>query len=150
MTMPATLRYRDVAVRSITAACQLIGLADEERLAGDATALDLRRGFDSEFISAFSEIFNNIAIHAYERKSEGNVELEICPERDHLTLLIRDSGKSFDIDAVPTPELESLPEGGMGIHIARACLDDLSYTAGPPNVWRLTKYLSQPPKDGDA
>ena len=143
MTMPATLRFRDVAVRSVTAACHLIGTEEGERLSGDANTLDLQRQFDSQFISAFSEIFNNIAIHAYERSGQGNVELHITPRADHLTLEIRDSGKSFDIQSVPTPELESLPEGGMGIHIARACLDDLSYTPGPPNVWRLTKYLSQ-------
>lgn len=139
--MPASLQFRDVAVRTLTAAAHLIGNDGEITGSTDASLLDLKRGFDGEFISAFSEIFNNIAIHAYEGK-EGQVKIEISPGKNHLLVVISDSGKSFDIDGVPSPELESLPEGGMGIHIARACLDELVYTPGPPNQWRLTKHLS--------
>lgn len=145
--MPASLQFRDVAIRTLVAASHLIG-ADENAGNGvDASQIDLRRGFDSEFISAFSEIFNNISIHAYgdEGVEPGEVKIEISPGDNHLLVTIEDSGKSFDIDSVTPPELESLPEGGMGIHIARSCLDELAYTPGPPNLWRLTKYLT---KDG--
>lgn len=140
--MPATLRYRDVAVRTVTAACHLIGCAEGEAKNRDAASLDLQRDFDAQFISAFSEIFNNIAIHAYERSGDGEVTLTLLPGADHLELEIRDEGKAFDISKVQAPELESLPEGGMGLHIARACLDSLDYQAGPPNIWRLRKHLS--------
>jgi anti-sigma regulatory factor (Ser/Thr protein kinase) len=140
MTLPATLRYREVAIHTVTAACHLVGGA-RQRSDGSPGELDLGRAFDAEFISAFSEIFNNIAIHSYESKDDGELTLELTPADDHLQLTIRESGLAFDIDAVPTPELDALPEGGMGIHIARACLSELNYTPGPPNVWRLTKYL---------
>lgn len=139
--MPATLQYRDLAVRCVTSACHLVGQEEGEVVSRDASRLELQRAYDSAFISAFSEIFNNIAIHAYERKGTGEVKLALTPHADHLVLEISDSGKTFDISSVPAPELESLPEGGMGIHIARACLDELEYTPGPPNRWRLTKYL---------
>jgi hypothetical protein len=33
------------------------------------------------------------------------------------------------------------PEGGMGIHIAKTMLDEISYEPGPPNLWRLMKRL---------
>jgi len=36
---------------------------------------------------------------------------------------------------------ESLPEGGMGIHIAKTMLDEMTYEPGPPNLWRLCKRL---------
>ncbi len=147
MTMPASLQYRDVAIRTLTAASHLIGRDEAVGAAADASLIDLRRGFDAEFISAFSEIFNNISIHAYgDSNGEGEVRIEISPGENHLLVVIQDSGMSFDIDSVKPPELESLPEGGMGIHIARSCLDELVYTPGPPNLWRLTKYLS---KDGN-
>jgi two-component sensor histidine kinase len=145
ITMPASLQFRDVAIRTLSAASHLIGADENVGSATDGTQIDLRRGFDAEFISAFSEIFNNISIHAYERKGQGEVKIEISPGDNHLLVTIEDSGKSFDIDSVTPPELESLPEGGMGIHIARSCLDELAYTPGPPNLWRLTKYLT---KDG--
>lgn len=141
LSMPASLLFRDLAVRCVTAACHLIGQDSDEPTSRDNSRIELQRAFDSAFISAFSEIFNNIAIHAYERTGEGDVTLALTPHSDHLVLEITDSGKAFDLSSVPAPELESLPEGGMGIHIARACLDDLHYTPGPPNRWRLTKYL---------
>lgn len=145
LRVPATLRYRDLAVRTVTAACHLIGADDGEVKTRDIASLDLQRAFDAQFISAFSEIFNNIAIHSYERSGDGEVILTLRPGTDHLELEIRDEGKAFDIESVPAPELDALPEGGMGIHIARACLDSLDYQAGPPNVWRLSKTFS---KDG--
>ena len=145
--MPASLQFRDVAIRTLTAAAHLIGTDETNGKLADAALIDLRRGFDAEFVSAFSEIFNNISIHAYGGKSDGQgeVRIEISPGKNHLLVVIQDMGESFDIDSVTPPELESLPEGGMGIHIARSCLDELVYTAGPPNLWRLTKYLT---KDG--
>jgi hypothetical protein len=130
ITMPASLQFRDVAIRTLSAASHLIGADENVGSATDGTQIDLRRGFDAEFISAFSQ---------------GEVKIEISPGDNHLLVTIEDSGKSFDIDSVTPPELESLPEGGMGIHIARSCLDELAYTPGPPNLWRLTKYLT---KDG--
>ncbi len=147
LSMPATLQHRDLAVRCVTSACHLVGYNADEASNRDVSRLELQRGFDSAFISAFSEIFNNIAIHAYERSGEGELRLELRPKDDHLIVEISDNGKSFDLSTVPAPELESLPEGGMGIHIARACLDELDYTPGPPNRWRLTKYLREEGKE---
>lgn len=141
--MPASLQYRDLAVRCATAACHLVGQLACEIGSRDSSRLELQRTFDAAFISAFSEIFNNIAIHAYERSGQGQVRLELTPYDDRLVLEISDDGKPFDLSSVPAPELESLPEGGMGIHIARACLDELEYTPGPPNRWRLVKYLRE-------
>lgn len=139
--MPASLRYRNLAVHCVTAACHLIGMEEENVTSSDGLRLELSRDFDATFLSAFSEIFNNIVIHAYERSGKGDIRLELTPFKDHLVVVIHDTGKPFDIGSVPPPQLETLPEGGMGIHIARSCLDELHYTPGPPNRWRLTKYL---------
>lgn len=139
LTVPGELRYRDVAVRAVAAACRLVG-EDRAASAGPTgVAIDLSSPWDAEVVSAFSEIFNNIAIHAY-RGGGGEITIEMSPARDHLAITVCDHGCAFDLAAVKAPELDALPEGGMGIHIARACLDELDYTPGPPNIWRLTKY----------
>lgn len=147
LTIPGTLAYRAVAVRVVAEACRLVSAPTPD---GDAAApfdttvgYDLRNPFDAEFVSAFAEIFNNIAIHAYRRQGGGEVELMIFVDTAtrNLTLEIRDHGASFDIAAVVSPDLDSLPEGGMGIHIARALLDQVEYEPGPPNLWRLVKRL---------
>ena len=59
---------------------------------------------------------------------------------------IKDHGVPFDIAGIaPLPELldeHTLPEGGMGIHIAKTMLDEVIYEPGTPNLWRLRKLLA--------
>ncbi len=149
LTCPADLRFRDVAVRSVAEACRLVSRSryahgSHPRVHSSSTTqtLDLSDRFAAEVVSAVSEIFNNIAIHGYGGEGSGDVTLEMSIRGDRLVIVISDEGTSFDPSQVPLPELDALPEGGMGIHIARACMDELDYTPGPPNVWRLTKYTA--------
>jgi anti-sigma regulatory factor (Ser/Thr protein kinase) len=146
LTMPADLRFRDIAVRAVAEACRLVtrvrsAQGSQPQASGSTQNLDLSDRFTAEVVSAVSEIFNNVAIHGY-GGSAGEISIEATVGIDSLLLVISDLGKAFDLEQVPAPELDSLPEGGMGIHIAKACVDELSYTPGPPNVWRLTKYIS--------
>jgi serine/threonine-protein kinase RsbW len=149
LTCPADLRYRDVAVRAVAEACRLVsrsriahGSAPPMRSATTTQTLDLSDRFAAEVVSAVSEIFNNIAIHGYGGDGSGDVTLEMRIRGDRVVIVISDEGSSFDPSQVPLPELDALPEGGMGIHIARACMDELDYTPGPPNIWTLTKYTA--------
>ncbi len=142
LTVPGTLAYRAVAVRAVAEACRLITApppADGPASIDAGGGFDLHVPFDAEFVSAFAEIFNNIAIHAYQRRGGGDVDLAITIDGDTLIVEARDHGAAFDLSKVSGPDLDALPEGGMGIHIARALLDEISYVAGPPNRWRLVK-----------
>jgi serine/threonine-protein kinase RsbW len=150
LTMPADLRYRDVAVRAVAEACRLVSRSryaygshpQVHHSASTTQTLDLSDRFAAEVVSAVSEIFNNIAIHGYGGEGSGDVTLEMRIRGDRLVIVISDQGSAFDPSQVPLPELDALPEGGMGIHIAKACMDELDYTPGPPNVWRMTKYTA--------
>ena len=147
LTLPADLRFRDVAVRLVAEACRMIvrprvPQSTPVSAATSGTQLDLSDRFSAEMVSAVSEIFNNIAIHGFADRPIGDIAIEMKVGRDHLAIEIRDHGAAFDLSQVPKPELDKLPEGGMGIHIAKACVDELDYTPGPPNVWRMTKYTS--------
>ena len=141
LTVPGTLHYRAVAVRVVAEAARLVSCS-QGAAADDPLANDVRDPFDTAVVSAFMEIFNNVAIHAYQRKGGGMIEIAITPTERELTIEVKDHGAPFDIDEVaPLPDLdaEHLPEGGMGIHIAKTMLDEMSYEPGPPNLWRLRK-----------
>jgi anti-sigma regulatory factor (Ser/Thr protein kinase) len=149
LSVPGTLRYRSIAVRAVAEAARLVSASaarDAKNPTIDPLALDVRHPFDTAVVSAFMEIFNNVAIHAYQRKGGGSIEIEIALSKDAMVIEVRDSGRPFDIDDVaelPTDlDEESLPEGGMGIHIAKTMLDEMTYEPGPPNLWRLSKRLS--------
>ena len=149
LSVPGTLRYRPIAVRAVAEAARLVSGSpngrDAKNLSTDPLALDVRHPFDTAVVSAFMEIFNNIAIHAYQRRGNGTIEIEITLSSDAIVIEVRDDGRPFDIESVAElPDQldeESLPEGGMGIHIAKTMLDEMTYEPGPPNVWRLCKRL---------
>ena len=142
--VPAQLRYRDVAIRAVTAACKLVG--PERGASLDTDVLDLADPFDAEVVSAFAELINNVCLHGYSNGDEGHIEIELEPGPTELIARIVDYGATFDVDEISDPDLDALPEGGMGIFICRQVLDFLGYEAGPPNVWTLKKrYVAQRP-----
>jgi len=148
LSVPGTLRYRPIAVRAVAEAARLVSCSvqpDPRDPSADPLTIDVRHPFDTAVVSAFMEIFNNVVIHAYQRRGGGMIDLEITLANDGIVIEITDSGRPFDIDNVtPLPtdlDEESLPEGGMGIHIAKTMLDDMTYEPGPPNLWRLYKRL---------
>ncbi len=116
-----------------------------QRDPNDLLDQDVRHPFDTAVVSAFMEIFNNVAIHAYRRRGGGLINIALTPTEKELVIEIKDHGEAFDIEGVaPLPEEldeHTLPEGGMGIHIAKTMLDEVTYEPGPPNLWRLTKRM---------
>lgn len=144
MVLPGALSCRPLAVRVVAEACRLVSNKDPATAAGDLAdpGYDLRHRFDIDFISAFMEIFNNIAVHSYRRSGDGDIELAIGVNPGELVVELKDYGVPFDLKAVPTPDLDELPEGGMGIHIARTMLDEMVYEPGPPNLWRMIKRIA--------
>jgi serine/threonine-protein kinase RsbW len=145
LSVPGLLRYRSVAVRVVAEAARLVS-GSSVKDPTDALAHDVRDPFDTAVVSAFAEIFNNVAIHAYHRNGGGTIELAITPLERTLVIEIKDTGSPFDIEGVaPLPSVlddVTLPEGGMGIHIAKTMLDEMTYEPGPPNLWRLCKHRS--------
>lgn len=149
LTIPGLLRYRNVAVRVVAEAARLVS-GSVARDPDDPLADDVRDPFDTAVVSAFMEIFNNVAVHAYQRAGGGAIEIEIAITADgdvagDLVIEVTDTGRAFDLAAVPPlpDELDAdgLPEGGMGIHIAKTMLDEVTYEPGPPNSWRLRKRV---------
>src|SRR4051812_14008475 len=103
LTVPGTLRYRAIAVRVVAEAARLVSCS-AQRDPEDPLSNDVRDPFDTAVVSAFMEIFNNVAIHAYKRKGGGTIELSITPTDRELVIEIRDHGSPFDIDGVaPLP-----------------------------------------------
>jgi hypothetical protein len=144
LTVPGTLRYRDAAVRVVAEAARLVSRSTQ-RAPNDLLDRDVRDPFDTAVVSAFAEIYNNIAIHSYQRRGGGTIEIAITPGDRGIVIEVKDTGRPFELDEVPPVaaalDVESLPEGGMGIHIAKTMLDEIRYEPGPPNLWRLCKRL---------
>jgi serine/threonine-protein kinase RsbW len=89
------------------------------------------------------EAFNNIVLHSYADREDGIVEIDIQTGPDAISIEFRDWGESFDPNTVPLPDLDNLPESGLGIFIIKTLME-ISYEAGEPNVFKLSKKLISP------
>lgn len=95
--------------------------------------------FESQTVSAFGEAFNNIAIHGYPAGPPGDVDIEIESDEDGISIRVMDTGCSFDLASVESPQFDELPESGMGLFIIKSFMDEVDYCPGSPNVLRLAK-----------
>lgn len=138
LSVPGTLRYRDLVLRAVASFCRL-ARAQAKQEASRAQAEE----FDDKIVSAVGEAFNNVAIHGYRDRPPGPVELELELLGDGIGIRLIDQGIVFDPSGEPDPHLASLPESHMGLFIIRSCMDSVSYRAGTPpavpNVLTLTK-----------
>ncbi len=123
--LPAVLETRALAIDLVSALASNVPTAD--------------RDFRHEIVTAFGEAFNNIVIHGYRDREPGmlEVEAELCA--GSLTLRLMDHGKAVDFGGLHPPDLDSMPERGMGVFMIHALVDEVVYQGGEPNVLSLTK-----------
>lgn len=153
---PSLLRYTAVqAVIELCRAARRTALGDKVRETLDpARPIDLTAKFDQDFVSAFLEVLNNVVLHAYQL-AEAQIEVLGQFTATEVRVDLCHFGLGFDMRQIAEPDLASLPEGGMGLFIAKSLLDELRYEPGQydadaapqdlahdvPNRWILTKRL---------
>ena len=114
-----------------------------------AGLLRSRGGFSEDAVAdlklALTEACSNSVRHAYDH-DDGQVHLAFSVQKDRVTIEIRDEGGGFHEDDVDCPECQGMPEigladGGMGISIIRAVVDefDLRKPDGGGTVLFLAK-----------
>ena len=119
-------------------------------LAGISRSVPVDEEVLADLKLAVTEACGNAVRHAYDG-GEGSVEIvyTVAPDRIDMTVADRGAGLG-DIDG--PVELAGEPlEGGMGIAIIRAVVDELDVRDGHDGhgtVVRMTKYLAPTPATG--
>lgn len=134
LEVPGIIQCRDMMLRTVSAACKLV--MPKARPRGSRYS-----EFISHVVSAVGEAYNNIVLHGYAGREPGTIHMQIENCREWMRITIKDTGVSFDPSRAPPPNLESLPESGLGVFIMRSFVDEVSYVGGPPNVLTLFKRL---------
>ena len=114
--VPGKLEYRDAARAFLAYVC--------DRLVQRG---DFPEDTGHRVISAFVEAFNNAVIHGYRDRPPGPVEVDMQVSPTALKVVVVDHGDVFRPDLVPEPDLDALPEGGLGLYIIRNFMDDVHY-----------------------
>jgi serine/threonine-protein kinase RsbW len=125
LRFPAALHYRPLAIDLVSALIAHVAGAD--------------RKFRNEMVTAFGEAFNNIVNHGYRGRHDGMLDIEAEMTTDGMILRLIDMGKKVEFDDVAPPDLDSMPESGMGVFMIHALVDEVQYQGGPPNVLTLIK-----------
>jgi len=131
LRLQAILQHRDIVLRAVSAACKLV----TPRPYGPVW-----NEFQQQVVSAVSEAFNNLVIHGYQGRQDGQVDISIRTSVGRMDIEVRDWGIGFDPTAVPIPELDALPESGLGLYIMQSFMQ-VGYRRGRPNVLKLGKSL---------
>ena len=123
-------------------------------LAGVARSMPVGPQLLADLKLAVTEACGNAVRHAY-GADEGSVEVEFVVADDRLEMIVEDQGSgiglAFDEPTREEPfeaSLEEHADGGMGIAIIRAIVDELDVRAGSDGrgtVVHMTKYLTDTP-----
>lgn len=133
-------------------------LDDVSRLCAELNALAIDRGgveWAAEIDLGLTEVLTNVVRHGYGDDSRGHIALRCTAEDARWLLSVLDQGSPIPADLLAQadgsvfdfdPEdLDSIPEGGMGLALIRGCFDELDYVAGPAgNRLHLVKRLPPP------
>jgi serine/threonine-protein kinase RsbW len=125
--MPVEPYHRDVRITNETKNLSVIRQAVGEVL--DRTPFSERDR--NTIVLAIDEAVANVVEHAYgENRGEIDIVFDLIPER--LEIVIRDNGKKFNVEAVPTPDIhEHIKKGlrgGLGMFLMRKIMDEVRYS----------------------
>ncbi len=107
----------------------------------------LSRDDENKIILAVDEAVTNIIEHGYDDGVEGSIEIEVETDEAHFKVMIRDTGRVFNPESIPTPDLTDHvklgKKKGLGIFLMRQIMDEVRYRFkdGVKNELTLVKYV---------
>ena len=126
----------------------LAGLAQlAERVQGFGAAQRLPASLVNAINVVLDEAVSNAINHGYAPGVRGEIAVRLRCATDRVAVEVEDDGRPFDPLQAPPPDLslplDRRPVGGLGIHLIRNLMDEVSYArVGGRNVLKMVKRLS--------
>ncbi len=101
-----------------------------------------------KFNLIFDEVLNNVISYAYHDDGDHDIEIRMELAGERLLVTLADDGVPFNPLSVMAPRtdlaLEEREIGGLGIHLVRNLVDEVSYQRRiDKNVLTLMSHLQQ-------
>lgn len=95
---------------------------------------------------AVSEAASNIIIHAYDRRADRSIELDVEVFADRVVVRLHHLGISFDPKKVAQPKFDGSQDSGFGMYIIAQSVDEVRYYVDDRgrNCIALVKWADQP------
>jgi len=95
---------------------------------------------------ALEEHFTNVVSHGYQDAHEHTIKVSLAHANNRIEIKIEDDGIPFNPLEISAPDvrcgIEDRKIGGLGIHIAKHCVDKVEYQRkNDRNVLILKKYV---------
>lgn len=106
----------------------------------------------ADMVQAVDEAATNAIVHGH-AGSPGWVQVDVAAEGDRFVVEISDDAPAFDPTVVPNPDLSVHPgvrrPGGMGVLLARICVDEMRYRPRPGggNILTLVRRFERNGKE---
>ena len=104
-----------------------------------------RCGFDEiqcgQISLAVDEALCNIIRHGYNCRDDGRILISLSQREAQspgIEIVIEDDALQVDPDTIRSRDLEDIRPGGLGVHIIREIMDEVSYTRRDRRGMRLT------------
>jgi serine/threonine-protein kinase RsbW len=105
---------------------------------------------ESAILTAVGELCTNSIKHAYDGRGGQPIQLRVTAFDDRIVVEVEDFGRPFDAARYVAPDLDALPEPGVGLFLARELVDSLSSDVARARGtrWTLVEYRAgyRPPK----
>ncbi|MGJ9459400.1 anti-sigma B factor RsbW [Oceanobacillus sp. CF4.6] len=120
-----------------------------------------RMGFPYEDIEdlkvAVSEAITNAVNHAYNEEDQGEITIGFGVYEDRIEIMIADHGGSFNLTEIKngtgpyknSEPVETLREGGFGLFLIEALMDEVKINNSYGVIVLMTKYVSEKEVDID-
>ena len=104
-------------------------------------------GIEREIEVALREALANAVVHGNQKDPGKRVYVSCCCETDGVSLVVRDEGQGFDVNAVPDPTAPGHIESdhGRGIYLMRALMDEVRFERGGTVVYMRKKSAQEKP-----
>jgi serine/threonine-protein kinase RsbW len=139
----------------VTGSVELRLANDLDGLAGLAERVErfgVEQGLAENVVNALNvvldEAVSNAINHGYDAGVRGEIAVRLRRSADRVEVEVEDDGRPFDPLQVPPPDLslplERRPIGGLGIHLIRNLMDEMSYARQTGrNVLKMAKRLAK-------
>lgn len=144
---------RATRAQSIRIPAELTRLAAVRALVRSAAdEADASEACTADLVQAVDEAATNAIIHGHAGQI-GWVEVAVSTKSDRFVVTIEDDARPFDPTTVPAPDLSVHPgerrPGGMGVLLARLCVDEITYRPRPGggNILTLVRIFERSGKE---
>ncbi|MEX2222755.1 MAG: anti-sigma factor antagonist [Candidatus Rokuibacteriota bacterium] len=120
----------------------LRGLRDWLR--AELARLGVDRATQAALILAVGELCANSIEHAYEGHGGQPINVSVRGHEDRLVIEVEDFGRAFDPARYVEPDLDTLPDHGLGIHLVHRIADSVSVDVQRERGTRWTLIKNRP------